>query len=431
MAKINHFLAEYRDSIETTGLKNNSHIPPKVVIRRFIRLFKSLDDSRMQGMIEYPLSEILLIAFLAVLGNASTWIEISSFGKAKEKWLKKFLKLENGIPSHDTFRRIFSLIDTEQLQQVTVNFLIENLTALKKALKIKDDDYRQICVDGKEQRGTGRKYNYDEKIRNLQTLHVYDASNEICLFSKAIDQKTNEIPVAQDILKNLNLKKSIVTFDALHTQKDTIGIIVKNGGDYVGGLKGNQGILQSEAEKTFTDDVLSALKNTDAYYESSEKAHGQIEIRRYYINKAKHRFNGVVEWQNLRNFICYQKYTCDVISGKENTETRYYITSLREVKICADAIRGHWGIENNLHWHLDYSFYEDMNSSMDKAAFNNFSLINKMVLSLCKLAQPLMNNDSLRMIRKEFSWDFEKYLSLLLSCFDEDTLISALENANK
>lgn len=432
MAKINHFLTEYKEAVERTGFSPTSSTPPKVVLRRFIRLFKEVDDSRVKGMTDYPLVEILLIAFLAVLGNASTWTEIARFGEQKRPWLKKFLPLKNGIPSHDTFRRVFSLIDSESLQKATVAFLIENLDSIKRSLNIKENGYRQICVDGKEQKGTGRKYNYDEKVRNLQTLHVYDASNEICLFSQAISSKTNEIPVAQNILRSMNLKKSIITFDALHTQKETVGIIVKNGGDYVGGLKENQGILHLEAQNTFTQASLASLTNTDAYYESSEKAHGQLEIRRFYLYKAKHRFNGFIEWPNLRNFVCYQKYTYNIISGIENTETRYYITSLRDVALCAKAIRGHWGVENNLHWHLDSSFSEDNNTTMDKAAFNNYSLLNKMVLSICKLAQPFMDGKpSIKVIRKMFAWNYEENLAYILNCFDENTIKATLENSEK
>jgi predicted transposase YbfD/YdcC len=431
MAKINGFLAEYKDALIKTGLPSNGGVPTKIVLRRFLRLFRNVDDSRLNGMINYPLEEIILITFLAVLGNAATWVEIETFGNAKEKWLKKIMKLKNGIPSHDTFRRVFSLLDTFQLQEVTVAFLLENLAAIKKALKIKDEGLRQICIDGKEQKGTGRKYNYDEKIRNLQTLHVYDTSNEICLYSKAINEKTNEIPVAQKILASMNLKNCIVTFDALHTQKKTIAIIVRQKGDYVGGLKGNQGTLQEDAKELFTPKRLASIRGTNAYYKTSEKAHGKLEVRRYYLAKANHFSNGEVEWQNLRNFICYEKYTCDVIDGSESTETRYYITSSKDIEISARAIRGHWGVENKLHWHLDYSFMEDMNTNLDKSAFNNLSLINKMVLSLCKLAQPIMKNKSIRVIRKEFAWEYEKTLAELLTCFDAEAISKALENKKK
>jgi len=306
------------------------------------------------------------------------------------------------------------------------------MNSIKKSLKIKDSGPRLICVDGKEEKGTGRKYGTDEEIRNLQTLHVFDASSEICLFSRTIDKKTNEIPVAQEVLKTLRLKDCIVSFDAMHTQKDTIEIIVGQKGDYVGALKGNQGTLSSDAEALFTAELKAKIKlEKKDYYETTEKSHSQIEVRRFYMYKAKQRFNGKLSWKNLRNFICYEKYTCNTITGKEVTEIRYYITSLRDVGLCAEAIRGHWSVENKLHWHLDYSFDEDDNTTMDQNAFNNFSMLNKMALSLHKLVQPLMRNRSISAIRRSFGWSVEDSISKILNTFDEDVIKNALENAQK
>jgi len=432
MAKLCKPILEYKEIIKSTGITADDYSPPKKTIQRFLRLFKQISDKRIEGMIDYPIYEVILIAFLAILANASTWSDLEEFGKQKEKWLKKFLKLENGIPSHDTFRRVFALIDPIQMEIATVNFLMQNMDSIKKSLKIKATGPRLICVDGKEEKGTGRKYGTDEKISNLQTLHVFDASAEICLFSRSIDKKTNEIPVAQDVLKTLQLKDCIVSFDALHTQKETIAIIVEQKGDYVGALKGNQGNLSTDAEALFTNEIKAKIKlDRNDYYESSEKSHGQIEVRHFYMLKAKQRFDGKLSWKNLRNFICYEKYTCNVITGKEATEVRYYITSLRDVELCAESIRGHWSVENKLHWHLDYSFGEDDNTTMDKNAFNNFSILNKMALSLYKLAQPLMKNKSIRGIRKGFGWGIEDSVSQILNTFDEDVIKSTLENAQK
>ena len=155
-----------------------------------------------------------------------------------------------------------------------------------------------------------------------------------------------------------------------------------------------------------------------------------MEIRRFFMHKARQPYNKH-PWRKLRNFICYEKYICDITTGKEKTEVRYYITSLSDVELCAEAIRGHWSVENKLHWHLDYSFSEDDNTTMDKNAFNNFSLLNKMALSLHKLAKPLMRNCSIRIIRKHFSWATEESMSLLLNTFNEDILKNALENAQR
>ncbi len=430
MSKICRPILEYREVIKATGITLDEYAPPTKIMRRFIRLFREVEDVRIKAMTDYPLEEILVIAFLAVLGNASGWNEIEDFGNDHHKWLKKFLKLENGIPSHDTFRRVFSLIDPEQLQRATVLFLIENMEAIKKSLGIKSPQ-RQLCIDGKEERGTGRKYGTAEEIRNLQTLHIYDASNGICLCSHPIDSKTNEIPVAQEVLKTLQLKHTIVTFDALHTQTKTIGIIRERGGDYVGALKGNQGNLTLKATESFTQETKDKLRNDEKYYyETVEKSHSQVETRRFYMTHARQRMVGGEEWRGLRNFICYEKQICDIITGKQTSECRYYITSLNDVELCADAIRGHWSVENQLHWHLDYTFHEDDDTTMDRQAFTNLSIINKMALSLLKLIQPLMKkNISIRRIRKGFGRKFEDKLSILLNAFDENVLKHALENS--
>lgn len=432
MAKINGFLASYSDNIKELGITYDENTkPPKSVINRFVRLFKDVEDERYQGMIDYPLIEIILIAFLAVLGNASTWSEIEMFGKAKERWLKKFIHLKNGTPSHDTFRRVFSLIDTQQLQEATVAFLIENIQAIKKSLPQNKDTYRLICVDGKEQRGTGRKGSYSGDIRNLQTLHIYDASNEICIYSEAIDTKTNEIPVAQKALEKMQLKGCIVTFDALHMQKDTVAIIRNEKGDYVGGLKGNQVGLMEEAADYFRDsELLAFYKEKGDYYQTLEKAHGQSETREYYLVRPSKRAI-VKEWSGLKAFICCKKTMTNIHTGEKKSETRYYAASIDDVELCAQAIRGHWGVENNLHWHLDYTMREDENTTMDRNAFNNLSLLNKMALSLFKLVKPLVKTPSMRVLRKQFGWDIEGYLSILLNCFDNSTIAEAMLSTKK
>lgn len=426
MAKINNVILEYKTIISQTGIPADTK-PPKAVIRRFVKVFGSVQDRRMDSMIDYPLVEILLITFLAVLANASTWTEIAQFGEEKQRWLRKFLRMKNGTPSHDTFRRVFSLIDSDTLQKATVQFLMENMNALRRSVGLDNETgYRLICVDGKEERGTGRKYGTSEAVRNLQTLHVYDATHSICLCSQPIDTKTNEIPVAQRILKILDLKRCIVTFDALHTQKETIAIIAGRKGDYVGGLKGNQSGMLEAVRSVFTDSKKEQVKKKGKdFYETSEKSHNQIEIRRFYRIAAT---CGKKEWEKLKSFVCYEKYTCNIITGIEKTECRFYLSSLQDVELIAQAIRGHWAVENNLHWHLDYSLSEDNLTTMDKQAFQNLSLINKMVLSLCKAAQPIMKN-SIRTIRLRFSWNLEDNLAVLLNAFDSASIKKCLESA--
>lgn len=281
---------------------------------------------------------------------------------------------------------------------------------------MEDDGIRQICVDGKEQRGTGRKYNGDDKVKNLQTLHIYDASNSICLYSEAISEKTNEIPVAQCILEKMDLQGCIVTFDALHMQKKTVEVITNSKGDYVGGLKGNQSGLLEEAAAYFNEqDLLDHYRSKGQYYSTIEKAHGQIEKREYYLCYAMKR-KLTKDWKKLKCFICFIKEIAPIKSGKSKKEIRYYASSTDDTKLCADAIRGHWDVENTLHWHLDFSFGEDANTTMDKSAFNNYSLMKKIALTLLKLAKPVMENRSIKTIRKMLGWNYEDTLAEVFSC---------------
>lgn len=225
----------------------------------------------------------------------------------------------------------------------------------------------------------------------------------------------------------MGLKGCIVTFDALHTQKDTIAIICGQKGDYVGGLKGNQSRLLEEAAAYFNEEELpDYYRDRVDFCETMEKAHGKLEQRSYYLVRPTKR-KIIKEWKGLKAFICFIKKTTDK-HGKQTKEIRYYISSTDDIELCAAAIRGHWGVENKLHWHLDYSLYEDYNTTMDKTAFNNYSLINKMVLSLCKLAKPVIGSPSIRSLRKEFGWGFEECLSLLLSGFDGEHIRNAMES---
>lgn len=430
MAKVSRIILEYTEVIKKTGLSIDEYSPNKKTMKRFIRIFKKISDTRVSNMIDYPLYEILLIAFISILANGKGWSDMTNFGNAKIKWLKKFLPLANGIPSHDTFQRVFSLINYEQLQFATVEFITENMNALKKSLGIKEKQ-KQICIDGKEACSTGRKYTSADKIKNLQMLHVYDATNEICLFSKAINEKTNEIPVAQEIIKILNLKDAIVTFDALHVQHKTIELIRKGYGNYIGSLKGNQGNLQEDAAACFDEEIKKKIRKEGMnYFKTVEKAHSQVETREYYLAKAKLIYSKEEKWKDLKCFICFEKTIYSINTGKEKKEIRYYITNLKDIELCADSIRGHWFVENKLHYHLDKNFFEDDNTTMEKNAFTNLSILNKMALSLTKLAQPLMDKSiSLRSVRLIFSWSIEDSLSMLLSSFDEDAIKQALLSA--
>ena len=441
MARICKTLATYREIVKGTGISNIEEAVSREKLLGIVQLFDGVNDVRCSGMIRYPLYEILVICFLAVLSNADTWVEIEDFGRTKETWLKTFLPLRHGIPSHDTFQRVLSMIDREELQKTTVEYLEGVMDGIADTLAAAKQDegpegeeegkkeYRHLSMDGKEERGTGRKEDTDEEIPNIQTLHIYDCSNGICLQSEPIENKTNEIPVGQRLLKLMNLKDCIVTADALHTQKLTCKTIMEQGGNYVLGLKRNHSSLLKEAALCFTDEELKKLrkskeKKVPFYVEESEKAHNQIEKRRYYMLKAHHDPRDKEDvWKGLRSYIRVEKDTENLVTGKTHTEIRYYISSLSDLPLCAGLIRGHWGVENGLHWQLDYTFRFDENSTMGRTALTNLGLMKKMALTLLKLFQPLLTGHrSLRVLRKKTAWEPETFIPLIFHSFSEEVI---------
>jgi len=397
---------------------------PRKPIRKLIRFFQTVEDARLQGKIHYPIHEILMVAFIAVMAGAGTIVDIEMFGKVHEKWLKKNFKVEHGIPSHDTFRRVLSIIRPVQLQHATVAFLLDNIKCMKRAFRM-EAGIKQYCLDGKTARGTGRLAGFEREIKQMHTLHVYDRSDGICLVSQEVGEKTNEIPVAQEILRLLDLKGSVVSFDALNTQRDTIAAVVSQQGDYVAALKGNQHELYREITSFFTPSLLKRIEDGGKnYIEVREKSHNRIEVRKYYLSKNVSWLVQLSDWPGLKALVYYSVHTEDINTGKTTDEKYCYISSLTDAELCADVIRGHWSIENQLHWHLDVNFLEDSTQIIDRTAFQNFSLLNKMALSLFRLIAPVLKQ-SVRSSKKHVGWDID-VLTKTFRLLDEDILADAV-----
>jgi predicted transposase YbfD/YdcC len=350
--------------------------------------------------------------------------DIELFAKSNAGWLEKNFGVRHGIPSHDTFRRVLALVDPEQLQRATVSFLLENIECVKRAFGI-GGGTKHYCVDGKTARGSGRLKDCEREIRQMHTLHVYDRSDGICLVSEEVGGKTNEIPVAQGVLRLLDLKNTVVSFDALNTQRDTVAAVVGQGGGYVAALKGNQPELHAEVESYFTPAVQKRIRDGKTnYVEVIEKLHGRVEVRRYYLSKNVSWLVQAGDWQGLKAVVYHTLQTENINSGKKTFEVSCYIASVTDAELCADIIRGHWAVENELHWHLDVNFLEDGIQIADRCAFRNFSLINKMALSLLKLVAPIQKV-SVRSTRKLFGWNH----GILMDAFrvlDEDLIAAAL-----
>jgi predicted transposase YbfD/YdcC len=432
MAKIAHPVIEFADIIKSSGIECSADLTPSnTVVKRFIRLSKKVPDKRMQGMIDYPMKEILLVAFFAVLSGAETWTQMAQFGKARESWLSKFLKYRRGTPSHDTFRRVFSLINPAVLQALTVDFLMDNMNRIKASLGIKDEGVRLINVDGKQARGTGRSKGKDGARANLQTLNVFDASNGVCLSMECIPDKTNEIPATQAALALLDVRGAVVTCDALNTQKETMRVVAAGKGDYVAALKKNHHLFYKEVDLYFTVERMKAIrKEGKDFVTSIDKAHSQVERRNFYLARDVKWFADRGAWEKLKAFVCFEKSITDTNTGEVTKERRLFISSVTDAGLCAEAIRGHWAVENILHWHLDASFGDDDDMTTDKNAYLNFSQFRRMALTLCKLAQPFMKC-SIKSMRWLIGLEYRQELGRILGTLDETFLEDALRAANE
>jgi predicted transposase YbfD/YdcC len=431
MANTADILAEFADVIKTKGLVSEEALSPSnKLVKRFIRLAKKVPDVRMRGMIEYPLKEILLTAFFAVLSGAETWTQMSRFGKIREPWLGKFLKYRNGAPSHDTFRRVFSLIGPAVLQSLTVDFLMDNMNRIKQTLGIKPLGVRLINIDGKQANGTGRGRGKDGPLPNLQTLNVYDASSGICLAMRHIDKKTNEIPAARAALAVLDIRGAVLTCDALNTQKKTMAVIAEGKGQYVAALKCNHHTFYTEVDEYFSEERLKKIREKGVNFVTGiDKAHSKVERRNFYLTTDVKWFGDRADWPNLRAFVCYEKTMTDTSTGEITRERRLFISSVKDAELCAEAIRGHWAVENKLHWHLDFSFGDDDDMTTDRNAYQNFSLFRRTALTLCKMSQPFIK-ESIRTIRWGIGLEPQSQLGLILGTLDETHLESALRAAN-
>jgi len=402
----------------------------KKIYVKVVKVFDGIPDVRSKLKIVYPLDSLAAMIFLASLCGSDTNTEYEVFWRSNHKLYKKIFGLET-IPSHDTFGRILGLIDSHIFNSIVVSAIEKLDETLREIMCVPKPKNKHICIDGKEEIGTGRANTIKGPLKNRQILNVYDCDNEICLYTESIDEKTNEIPHAQDILSIMDLKNTVVSADALHTQIKTVEIIASKGGDYMLGLKANQKTLYETAVSIFSEERLKNLHGTEFYYRTKEMARNQLEEREYYIYLLTPSLKKTVfgEWKKVNAIIYYKKHIVNNLTGKETYETRYYLTSLKYVNDSALAIRRHWGVENKLHWNLDTVFHEDMMTVTDKVAVANRSIMNKMCLALYTRLQEMLPKKewmSKKAMRKKFGWGFFEMMQYTLIMLDPKALSKCL-----
>lgn len=400
-------------------------IPSNIIISLKDNIKKNIKDNRQKGKITYKLWDIVITVFLATICNCNDWDEIVLFAKSKYDFLRKYLKMIGGIPTAITYERVIALIDKDELQSLCL-FFIQDIINLKKKKK------REIInIDGKQD--TSSSYHYLDKdgnlneLKNLNVLNAYSNNYDMCLYSIAIEDKTNEITAFPDIINKLNIRNAIITVDALNTQKDNCKSVIKKRGDYVFALKGNQKNFYDDAKLYFTNDVLNKIKkDKNAYLHMCETRGNETITYDYYQTNDITWYDDYKSWKGLKSIGIVIKKTIK-IDGTEVLESRYYISSLdTNINIFSDAIRKHWSVENKLHWQLDYTFKQDDNTTSNKDALFGLQIIKKTVLSLLN---PIKTKKKISMnkLRLAFSFNVEDELEGLFDFYTKNSkLISQI-----
>jgi len=332
--------------------------------------FARLKDPRVRGRTKHLLGDIIFIAICGVIANCNDWHDIVLFAKEREAWFKRYLRLPNGVPSHDTFERVFTILDEQAFQRCCLLWLreVSELVGVK-----------HIAIDGKTLRGSARS-----GLRALHLVSAWATDAHLTLGQVAVAGKSNEITAIPVLLELLDLKGALVTIDAMGCQKEIAAKIVAGGGDYVLTVKANQERLlediQATVEKALDGKLLA---DTVEEYATRTIEHGRHEERFYVVIHSIDDIRDREAWADLKTVgMCSYERT---EKGQTITEVRYFISS-RKIKgrKCDQVMRGHWGIENNLHWQLDVSFDEDDSRIHQPQRATAFAMLRKIALCLLK-----------------------------------------------
>jgi len=370
--------------------------------------FARMPDPRINRRKAHDLVDILVIAVCTLLCAGETFNDMEDFGKAKQAWFKTFLSLRNGIPSHDTFNRVFAALDPKQFLDCFLRWTQSLRQVVHQEI---------VALDGKALR---RALNQDQSVKYI--VSAWAESNGLVLGQLKVADKSNEITAVPELLRVLELSGCIVTIDAMGCQRKIAREIIEADADYVLALKGNQETVHAEV-KSFLDAALveqqtprpkgaqlSQAAATLASLETVEKDHGRFEIRRYYQSEQLDWFADRLKWEGLRSVGMVESLR--EVDGKTTVERRYYLASLPlGVETFARAVRSHWGVENKVHWIMDVCFREDQSRARAGYAAENLATLRRLALNL--LQREKTKKRGIRGKQLNASWDHAYLLRLL------------------
>lgn len=369
--------------------------------------FGVLEDPRVERTKLHQLMDIVTIAICAVICGADDWVEIEEFGTSKREFFEQFLLLPNGIPSHDTFNRVFARLKPEQFQDCFLEWVQDMVRASGNQLK------GIVAIDGKTLRGSR-----DSACGKgpIQMVSAWAQNNHMVLGQVKVDDKSNEITAIPALLKLLDLDGCIVTIDAMGCQKEIAGTITDVGADYVLALKANHDGIYQDVVTTFNEGLATNFAGVSHQTEQTvEKGHGRIETRRYFLVDDPlyvQYLDGAESWSSLKSIGMVQAER--EVNGVISRERRYYLCSggIADVQEFAEAARGHWSIENNLHWVLDVAFREDYHRTRTDHSAQNFAVLRHIALNLLKAEKTV--KVGVKVKRLKCGWSHDYLLKVLL-----------------
>jgi predicted transposase YbfD/YdcC len=373
------------------------------MLQALIAELASIEDPRCAWKVEHRLLDILAIAVCAVLGEAETFEDIALYGRRKEAWLRGFLALPNGIPSHDTFRRVFTLIDPEAFERCFMGWV-------RAVFRAGEDGPRQVAVDGKTVR---RSFDRKKGRSPLHLVSAYATEGGLVLAQRAAEEKKGELAVLPGLLDGLDLRGCLASLDALACQPAIAQRVVARGGDYLLALKGNRKKAHAEVKAWFAANASALGGSLRPFFDAFDDSHGRLVRRRVFACPAPGVFATPADWPGLKAVLAVETIRGIPGRGKVTAEIRHYLSSAAlPPAALAAAIRNHWRVENGLHWVLDVVFREDHSRVRERNAARNLALLRKIALNLARADTTL--KASLKGKRKYAGWD-DAFMATLIA----------------